>query len=375
MIAFLFAALFFGIWTSWKALRYLLWLSSAFLLFGLGLLSQILLIPRNLGINAVVTAVLYTAATLTFAEGALRRLGLRSSYLFNFTVSLFVVAGIAYYFYEVPWLDGRVYVLNFGLATLLLVTALRMRRGAHQPLDRALFWTLLIFSLQFFPRTLLTFQHLNETRDIAVVRQYVQTPFWIWMNLSFLIFIVLIGLLFSVSIGADIVAALNQKATTDSLTGLLNRRGFEELAERMTAKAKEKTQSLILFDIDDFKSINDLYGHHGGDAVLAQIGSLLQELVHEAAAAVAARFGGEEFSVLLSGLSQCQLYRIADGLREDISSTEFGEGSLNERTVTASFGVVEINEGESLEQGLRRADDLLYAAKRAGKNRIVADWI
>ncbi len=356
-------------------LRYLLWLASAFLLFGVAFLSQILLIPRNLGINSVVSTVFYTSATLVFAEGVLRRLELRSNRLFNFAVALFIVAGSAYFYYGVLWLDGRVYVLNFGLAFLLLVTALRMRKEAHRFLDRSLFWALLLFALQFFPRTVFSVEHLEDTQDIAIIRRMMEFRFSVWLNLSLLVFMVLIGLLLLTAIGADIIAALHQKATTDSLTGLLNRRGFEELAERQTAKAKDQVQSLILFDIDDFKSINDLYGHHGGDAVLSQIGSLLREFVHEADAASVARFGGEEFAVLLSGLNQSQLYRAAEGLREEIASTEFGEGNLNERTVTASFGVVEINAGESLEQALRRADDLLYAAKRAGKNRIVADWI
>lgn len=356
-------------------LRYLLWLASAFLVFGVGFLSQILLIPRDLGINAIVSTVLYTSATLIFAEGVLRRLELRSNYLLNVTVALFIVVGIAYFYYGVLWLDGRVYVLNFGVAFLLLMTALRMRKGAYRFLDRALFWALLLFGLHFFPRTILSVEHLEDTQNIAVIHRMLEHRFVVWLNLSLLVFMVLIGLLLLTAIGSDIVTALHQKATTDSLTGLLNRRGFEELVEGRNAKAKEKPQGLILFDIDDFKSINDSYGHPGGDAVLEQIGSLLRELVQEADAAAAARFGGEEFAVFLRDLSQCQLYRVAEGLREDIASTAFGEGGLSDRTVTASFGVVEISDGEGLEQALRRADDLLYAAKRAGKNRIVADWI
>jgi diguanylate cyclase (GGDEF)-like protein len=370
VIACFFSILFFGIWQHWKALRYLPWLASAFLLFGTAILLQLLVFPRNLEINILTCCVLYTGATLVFAQGTLRRLGLRPNYRFNFAVAFSIFWGTAYFVYRVPDLDARIYILNFGIALVLLATALRMRNGARQLIDRALLWTLLVFSLQFFPRTLLTLQHLPDTRDLAHVRQYAQSPFWIWLNLSFLVFTVLIGLVLSVAIGSDIVAAVKQEAMTDSLTMLLNRRGFEAFAKRLAASAKGRRQSLILLDLDDFKAINDAYGHHAGDLVLERVGALLRSHIRASDAAV--RLGGEEFAVFLYDIAQSEGYEIAERLRHEIASIRFKDHPLRSLTFTASVGVVEIRPGEALVSTLQRADELMYTAKRIGKNRTVS---
>jgi len=370
-IAFFFAILFFAIWTYRKALRYLPWLASSFFLFGSAILLQILIIPSDVGINALTTCVLYIGATLLFAEGVLRRLGLRPNYMFSFTVAFSIFLGIAYFYYEVSQLDIRVCILNFGLALLLLAASLKMRKKAHQPVDRALFWTLLVFSLQFFPRTLLTLQGLPDTQDLVKISEYAQSPFWVWLNLSFLVFTVLIGLLLAVAIASDIIAAVTQEAVTDSLTMVFNRRGFEDFAEKVVASSKGQRQSLILFDLDDFKAINDMYGHHAGDAVLEQVGSLLRDHVRASDAAV--RLGGEEFAVLLFDLSPSEVYEIAERLREEIANIRFEDRPLRRLTVTASMGVVELQSGESLDQALRRADELMYTAKRTGKNKTVTN--
>ncbi len=372
-IAFLFSALFFGIATRWKALRYLPWMAFAFAFLSLGLLSQLLLLPRDLGLNSMLSALLYIGATLVFSEGILRRLKIRPNYPVNFTLAILILLGIAYFFYESPQLSARVYILNFGIALILLATALCMRKGAHQFIDRALLWTLLIFALQFFPRTLLTLQHLPETKDIAQIRQYVQSPFWIWLHLSLLIFTVLIGLLLSVSIASDIITAVKREAIIDSLTTLLNRRGFEEFAETLSTKSRERRHSLILFDLDDFKAINDLHGHHSGDMVLKQIGSLLRNYVRTSDAV--ARLGGEEFAILLSNTPQSKVYEIAEALRDKIANIQFEGDHLRNLTVTASMGVVELQPGEAFDRAIQRADKLMYTAKRAGKNRVLVQQI
>jgi len=85
-VAILFAAVFLGIWSYWKRLRYLLWLAAAFFLFSLAALSQILLIPHDFGLNAVVSCILYTVSVLVFADGILMRLGLRSNYFLNLSL-------------------------------------------------------------------------------------------------------------------------------------------------------------------------------------------------------------------------------------------------------------------------------------------------
>lgn len=369
-VAILFAAVFLGIWSYWKRLRYLLWLAAAFFLFSLAALSQILLIPHDFGLNAVVSCILYTVSVLVFADGILMRLGLRSNYFLNLSLGGVIVGGIAYFYYIDRSLHARIYILNFGLALLLLATALKTRRAARRPIDRVLFWTLFIFALQFFPRTIFTLGYVGSGRDLATLTQ---SPFWIWLNFSFIVFTVMVGLALSAAVVSDIVSTLHRKATTDPLTGLLNRRGFEEFAKHLVSRAAPHPLRMIVFDIDEFKSINDLYGHHGGDEVLVRLGSLISENIRVSDAA--ARLGGEEFAVLISNLDRNDVYALAERLRNEIAQTRFGSGRLRKRMVTASFGVAEVQRGENLQEALRRADEMLYAAKRAGRNRTIATWL
>jgi len=180
----------------------------------------------------------------------------------------------------------------------------------------------------------------------------------------------LIGLLLSVAIASDIIAAVRQEAAIDSLTRLLNRRGFQGFAEKLAANAKGYRQSLILFDLDDFKAVNDFYGHHAGDALLEQVGSLLRNEVQTSDAT--ARLGGEEFAVLLHDTSHSEAYEIAERLRDEIANIRFEDPTLKSLTVTASIGLVELHSGEALHHALQRADELMYTAKRTGKNRTIA---
>jgi diguanylate cyclase (GGDEF)-like protein len=364
VIALLFTAAFLGVWSRWRKLRYLLWLASTFFLFSTAALSQILLIPRDFGLNAVISCILYTAAVLVFADGLLMRLDLPSDYLLSFTGALLIIGGVSYFFYIDRNLHARIYILNFGLAALLLLTALKIGRAANSRIDRALSWTLLVFALQFFPRTILSLGYISNRRDLATL---IQSPFWIWLNFSFIIFTVVLGLMLLAVVVSDIVRTLHQNANTDPLTGLLNRRGFEEFVDRQVLKTRPRVLSLIIFDIDDFKSINDSYGHPGGDAVLTQVASLVQRNIR--ASDAVARLGGEEFVVLLSNLDRGDVYAFAERLRNEIAHTRFGSDGLSSHTVTASFGVVEFRSGEDLDGAVRRADEMLYSAKRRGKNR------
>ena len=227
--ALLFTAAFLGVWSRWRKLRYLLWLAFTFFLFSTAALSQILLIPRDFGLNTVVSCILYTAAVLVFADGLLMRLDLPPNYLLNFAGALLVIGGVSYFFYIDRNLHARIYILNFGLAALLLVTALKTGRAANTRIDRVLSWTLLVFALQFFPRTILSMGYVGSRRDLATLTQ---SPFWIWLNFSFIIFTVILGLMLLAVVVSDIVRTLHQNANTDPLTGMLNRRGFNEFVER-----------------------------------------------------------------------------------------------------------------------------------------------
>jgi diguanylate cyclase (GGDEF)-like protein len=171
----------------------------------------------------------------------------------------------------------------------------------------------------------------------------------------------------------DVMDELHGRATIDPLTRLLNRRGFEEPVRKQVARAKGRGFSIAVCDIDSFKAINDTHGHAEGDAVLVKVAALLSENLRYSDKV--ARFGGEEFVILLSDIDREAAWMVIERLRRVIEETRFGSGNLRRRKITASFGVAEYRAGEELEEAIRRADAMLYAAKRNGRNQALVDWV
>jgi len=159
---------------------------------------------------------------------------------------------------------------------------------------------------------------------------------------------------------------LSRISITDPLTGIYNRRHFVKMADAERARVKRyKTKlSMLIFDIDHFKSINDNYGHPTGDSVLIEITQLVSSAIRQGD--VLARWGGEEFVVLMPQCGMPEAQQLAEKLRALIAAHPFSEV----RTVTASLGAAEIKPDELLDDWLKRVDLALYAAKSGGRNRV-----
>jgi diguanylate cyclase (GGDEF)-like protein len=158
--------------------------------------------------------------------------------------------------------------------------------------------------------------------------------------------------------------------TTDGLTGLINRRAFSEsLAREMSRAVRyQRPLSLVVLDIDHFKSLNDTLGHLAGDAALRQLGALLRANLRRED--VLGRMGGEEFALLLPEIDLEGARIVADKIRRIVEARAFEyEGSSMRITVSAGVASREARESDG-EELLRRADTHLYAAKRGGRNRI-----
>jgi diguanylate cyclase (GGDEF)-like protein len=164
---------------------------------------------------------------------------------------------------------------------------------------------------------------------------------------------------------------VQQQAVTDELTGLTNRRGFMAALARETSRAERFHTPLVfmLADIDDFKKVNDRYGHHVGDAVLVEFARILSSAVRDIDVTV--RLGGEEFGVLLPDTGIRGGLELAERLRAAVGSTSVHSEGVEVR-VTASFGVAPHVPGTPSEQLLIDADACLYRAKAEGKNRVVS---
>jgi diguanylate cyclase (GGDEF)-like protein len=161
---------------------------------------------------------------------------------------------------------------------------------------------------------------------------------------------------------------ISRLARTDELTGLHNRRSFNEIFALAISAAHRHGHplSLIIIDLDHFKIVNDTYGHCVGDMVLKGFADLLLKMVRDED--VAARWGGEEFIILLAHTACEAAAALAERIR---SSFEHSSGSAGPRTITASFGVAQLQGDEHEDALIKRADDALYRAKHEGRNRVI----
>ena len=162
-------------------------------------------------------------------------------------------------------------------------------------------------------------------------------------------------------------------ATTDSLTGVYNRRTFEELAEPQLSRARRARVpvSLLMLDLDHFKRVNDTHGHLAGDHVLAAFAELVRTCLRKED--LLARYGGEEFVVLLPGTSEFAAAALAERIRENVASATLRAAGQEVR-ITVSVGLTSEagHKLPPLEAMLARADEALYAAKAKGRNRVVS---
>jgi diguanylate cyclase (GGDEF)-like protein len=205
----------------------------------------------------------------------------------------------------------------------------------------------------------------------ANVRPYQRRIFYAALGSFALLVLVALGF------GRPILNALGDfrrvasQAATDGLTGLANRRSFDdELAlEWRRAERVGDSLALVLVDLDNFKSINDELGHQAGDAVLRRVATILDSGARQVD--LAARYGGEEFAVLAPETDLLGATKLAERLCADLETATIELPDGRELTVTASVGVAVKGELQRPEELVAVADEALYAAKRTGKNRVV----
>lgn len=164
----------------------------------------------------------------------------------------------------------------------------------------------------------------------------------------------------------SMTSSLEEKANKDNLTGIANRDGFEESFSLEIKRARENNLplSLMLFDIDHFKSVNDTYGHQAGDNILIEMASIVSSNIKSND--MFARWGGEEFILLMPNTTLEGAFSLSEKLRRMIEAHHFSYTD----SITASFGVAEFQADDNKTSLFQKADDALYAAKKNGRNRV-----
>ena len=161
-------------------------------------------------------------------------------------------------------------------------------------------------------------------------------------------------------------------AVMDPVSGLFNRRYFHERLDEELDRARRQntTVALLMLDIDNFKGINDRFGHLAGDLVIRGVGDILKRSVRKFD--LCTRFGGEEFAIVMPGSGPENSASVAERIRQRIEAFRSADRELAELHVTASIGMA-VSQGASARELIARADQALYEAKQAGKNRLV-EW-
>ncbi|CAJ0779970.1 hypothetical protein LMG7141_00954 [Ralstonia condita] len=187
---------------------------------------------------------------------------------------------------------------------------------------------------------------------------------------GFMVFLVIANMSAIGVVVGRLVSRLRGLAANDYLTGGLNRRVItEKLGRHLANLQRHRVQlSCVLFDLDHFKQINDRHGHDVGDAALMYVGALVRSCIRETDDF--GRYGGEEFVILMPQTTIAIALQVAERIRQTLEQSPLRYGDITV-PLTASFGVAEVRAGESQESVLRRVDVLMYAAKQAGRNRVM----
>ncbi|WP_182085999.1 GGDEF domain-containing protein [Aureimonas sp. ME7] len=262
--------------------------------------------------------------------------------------------------YEIFWVQS-------ACALIMLLSAFEMRNGTGN-LDPLLFWLCIAIAISLGLQNVL---FMSEPPSDLTVSTWRETDWGFVFQLSGAASGLLLAIGVILATTLDIIERLHASAHNDALTGALNRRGLEQRVEAIRKGLKPGASlSLVVSDLDHFKSINDRFGHEAGDAVLCAFTALCETYV--GAKGCFARLGGEEFAIVFAQLDASAAARSTERLRAATQAIEW-PGRFLDLEVTASFGVVELRPGEALAQAIGRADELLYRAKARGRNMVVAE--
>ena len=361
------AVMFAVLWRVWWRRRYVIELSLAFLAYALAFFLQNFPLFRD-PVNALLGNAALTGFFFVTAHAILARVGRPAPF-----AALTFIAGAGYVF--LLWfmfverdITGRILATNFMYGSMLFATALPLARLKNRkPTDRVLLAILLTGGCYVGIRTLTM---LWVDGHMMTLGQYTTSLTKLVLDFSSALVSLTVALTLASGIVADIIADLRETSHTDPLSGLLNRRGFEEkLGGVLKRRGRLGTPlALVVCDLDHFKSVNDRFGHACGDRVIAAFGKVLKEATP---GGIAARFGGEEFAAVLADTNLHGAKLFAQFVRTAISSAPI-PGLPEECRITASFGIAEMRPDENFGSLLGRADMALLAAKRDGRNRVRA---
>jgi diguanylate cyclase (GGDEF)-like protein len=367
ILAFLVAAAFALTWRRWPHYPHLPALSIAFVCAGLAFILndfQIFSWPGE--VNVPANGLYVLAITLGCVSTLLREDRPVPTLLF----SAIILAGTLPYFWYLliePSTPARVIVVSCVYAATTGITFLRLVLAPSRGVADRLFAAAVALAFVFaVVRPVLMLVGILATDGPD---GFGSSDYWVSVQAFTPLLMVGVATLFALGIMLDVIAHLQGQANRDYLTGLFNRRGFETLGSEILAQdqAASGQPAMVVADIDDFKKVNDTFGHRVGDEVIAAVGRVLS--IH-GGSRLAGRIGGEEFALYYSDTTRAELTARADELREQLTRIRV-PGLPENYLITLSIGLHVTYSKETLVDMIARADEALYKAKREGKDRAV----
>ncbi|MEM9332324.1 MAG: GGDEF domain-containing protein [Pseudomonadota bacterium] len=260
-------------------------------------------------------------------------------------------------------------VINFVIGGVMLFGCWNIKDKAFKGgVESLVFWAIFIAASQFWLRSGITLTMETVQTGIA----YRDSTYWAVLNASVAICSIIVALSLIAACATDVIKEIRTVSETDLLTGLRNRRAFEQDVQDALDKSAQAGVpiALVILDIDHFKQVNDTYGHQFGDKVIEQLGKLIRETPGKSD--VSGRLGGEEFAILLRNADLTSAKLFSEGLRSAFEALRL-EGMPRRQSFTISIGVAQWQQSEEFDDLYGRADAALYRAKNAGRNRVESD--
>ncbi|MFJ2991308.1 GGDEF domain-containing protein [Pandoraea sp. NPDC087047] len=336
---------------------------------GLLALTSALLLTGTSDIVVATSSSLLLVASLLGVQGFRQFLNTRASYAWEYAATAFILALLIYWTFVSPHVDARSALVSGFIAYVRFNIGWTVLR--YRPPGRPKYAYYFVSIAASLGAVVHAVRSVAYALGLAHERMFLEpTP----LNVLFLGMATLT--LPSLSVGMVLLAhdrladRMERLATYDDLTGVLARRAFIARAEAVVAAAAatKSPLSIAILDIDNFKGVNDRYGHASGDFVLAHVASLISRSVR--ANDVVGRIGGEEFALLLPLASREEAGRLVDRLRDIVATS--GSCVPNRDVVpTLSAGVDAFTQGDTLASVMARADAALYVAKASGRNCVV----
>ncbi|QLF92545.1 GGDEF domain-containing protein [Pseudomonas sp. ABC1] len=350
-------------WWVLRQQRFLPWLAAGYLLPSLAMAMQSLMSNEQLAEWSVLAAVFYLGGGWALARGMAMRHGGDVSRLLAGLISATAIVLLYYYSRVEDQLWTRAICLNLALALIYLlpIRSIFRRKLPSDPLERIVRWSYIACVAYALLRPALIMTVI-PTYEVEVLTR---SGYWLLTLAGTLFFSIWFMFILLACTLRDVMQALRDERNHDPLTQLLNRRAFFESADSALGDASQKPWALLACDIDYFKQVNDTRGHAAGDRVLQEVAQVLAGQVRRND--LVARFGGEEFLILLSQSDTEHARNVAQRIQSQLSTTHF---SAIPNQITLSFGLTLVASREDLEHAIERADVSLYRAKQAGRDRI-----